>query len=90
MEYGKVFHNCLRLQFTADEMLDERIDLAVEHCVKYGFDNIALMINAEEFNLGHITLKEADGWISALEKAKARFIAAGVSVSVNKIGRAHV
>lgn len=83
MEYGKVFHNCLRLQFTADEMLGERIDLAVEHCVKYGFDNIALMINAEEFNLGHITLKEADGWISALEKAKAKFIAAGVSVSVN-------
>lgn len=83
MEYGKIFHNCLRLQITVDEMTDERINSAVEHCLKYGFDNVALMINAEEFNLGHITLKEADGWISALEKAKEKFVAAGISVSVN-------
>lgn len=83
MEYGKTFHNCLRLQITNDINQDDRIASAVEHCVKYGFDNVMLMLNAEEFNIGHITLEEAEPWINVLVKAKKRFEEAGVSVSVN-------
>lgn len=83
MEYGKTFHNCLRLQITNDENQDDRIKTAVEHCLKYGFDNVALMINAEEFNIGHITLEEAEPWIDVLVKAKKQFEAAGITVSVN-------
>lgn len=83
MEYGKKWHDCLRLQITKDDLSDERIADAVYHCVKYGFDNIILMINAEEFNLGHITLEEAEPWICVLERAKAAFEKAGITVSLN-------
>lgn len=83
MEYGKYFHNCLRLPITDDINQDDRIATAVEHCVKYGFDNVAFMINAEEFNVGHITIEEAEPWIDVFVKAKERFEASGISVSVN-------
>lgn len=83
MQYGDKFHNCLRLPITDDENQDERINAAVAHCLHYGFDNVALMINAEEFNLGHATLDEIEGHVRVLEKAKKKFEDAGISVSVN-------
>lgn len=82
MKYDK-YHNCLRLQITPDEHADERIAAAVEHCVQYGFDNIMLMFNAEEFNVGHMTKAEAAVWLEVLKKAKREFERAGISVSLN-------
>ena len=58
MQYSK-YHNCLRLPITNDEMQDIRINDLAGHCIKYGFDNVMLMINQEEFNLGHIPLDKA-------------------------------
>ncbi len=83
MEYSKKYHNCLRLQITNDNLCDERIEDLAEHCTKYGFDNVMLMINAEEFNVGHITLEQAAPWIAVLKKAKERLEADGISVSIN-------
>lgn len=83
MEYGKKYHNCLRLQITVDNNSDNRISAAVEHCKKFCFDNVMLMFNGEEFNLGHITKEESREWIETLKKAKREFENAGISVSLN-------
>lgn len=82
MDYGK-YHNCLRIQITPDDRVDERVDNLVEHCYKYGFDNVILMLNLEEFNLGHITMPEAKKWVDELKKAKRKLEEKGITVSVN-------
>ena len=82
MEYRK-FHNCLRLQITADEQSKERIEQLVTHCLKYGFDNVILMINVEEFNVGHITTEQAKEWVKVLKRAKEALKTNGITVSVN-------
>lgn len=82
MQYSK-YHNCLRLPITNDEMQDIRINDLAEHCIKYGFDNVMLMINQEEFNLGHIPLDKARPWIAVIKKAAERLRENGISVSVN-------
>ena len=53
-------------------MQDIRINDLAEHCIKYGFDNVMLMINQEEFNLGHIPLDKARPWIAVIKKAAER------------------
>ncbi len=82
MDYTK-YHDCLRLQITMDDNADARIEEAVAHCAKYGFDNVMLMLNAEEFHLGHITLEEAKPWVELLKRAKVKFEKAGIVVSLN-------
>lgn len=82
MKYDK-FHNCLRLQITCDELSEKRIEALVAHCVNYGFDNVMLMINTEEFNLGHITLEEAKPWVDVLKRAKEKLEEKGITVSLN-------
>lgn len=82
MDY-KTYHNCLRIQITPDGMQDERIENIAEHCARYGFDNVMLCINQEEFNVGHITLEMAKPWAAVLKKAAAALRAKGLSVSIN-------
>lgn len=82
MDY-RIYHNCLRVQVTPDSMQDERIENIAEHCAKYGFDNVMLCINQEEFNVGHITLEMARPWIAVLKKAAKALREKGLSVSVN-------
>lgn len=82
MDYKK-YHNCLRIQITPDEYQDERIDNIAKHCAEYGFDNVMLMLNLEEFNIGHIPLDKAKEWVKVLKKAKDKLIENGISVSVN-------
>ncbi len=82
MDY-RTYHNCLRVQVTPDGMQDERIANIAEHCAKYGFDNVMLCINQEEFNVGHITLEMAKPWVAVLKKAAAALREKGLSVSVN-------
>lgn len=83
MEYNRKYHNCLRLQITDDCRADERISDMVKHCVKYGFDNVMLMFNAEDFNRGHITCEAASPWLEVLRRAANALKAAGISVSLN-------
>lgn len=82
MEYQK-FHHCLRLQITPDYMQDERIVDLVAHCVKYGFDNVMLMLNLEEFHAGHISTEEAKPWVEVMKKAKRKLEEHGITISVN-------
>ena len=82
MDYKK-YHNCLRIQITPDDRVDERTDNIAAHCFKYGFDNVMLMLNLEEFNLGHITLPEAKEWVKTLKIAKRKLEEKGITVSVN-------
>lgn len=82
MEY-RTYHNCLRIQITPDIWQDERIEALCAHCVKYGFDNVMLMLNLEEFHRGHISLTEAREWVAVLKKAKKRLEENGIVVSVN-------
>lgn len=79
----KAYHNCLRVQITPDGMQDERIAGLVEHCVRYGFDNVMLCINQEEFNVGHITLEMAKPWVAVLKKAADALRKQGITVSIN-------
>ena len=83
MEYGKKFHNCLRVQITPDAQSGDRIRDLVSHCLQYGFDNVMLMINVEDFNRGHITREAAKEWVAVLKAAKAALEDAGISVSLN-------
>ena len=82
MDY-KTYHNCLRVQLTVDDRLDERIESIASHCAHYGFDNVMLCINQEEFNVGHIPLEMAKPWVAALKRAADVLRARGLSVSVN-------
>lgn len=71
------------MQVTNDALADERIDNIAKHCEKYGFDNVMLCINQEEFNVGHITLEMAKPWVEVLKKAAKVLRSHGLSVSVN-------
>ena len=82
MDFNK-YHNCLRVQITNDTRSDERIKEIADHCLKNGFDNVMLLINQEEFNLGHISIDLAKPWVEILKKAKKYFEEKGLSVSLN-------
>ena len=82
MDY-KTYHNCLRVQITPDRTQDERIESIAEHCARYGFDNVMLCINQEEFNVGHIPMEMAKPWVAVLKKAASALRAKGISVSIN-------
>lgn len=82
MDYSK-YRNCLRLQITVDDVSSERIDDLVSHCKKFGFDNVMLMLNTEEFNIGHITVEEAKPWIDMFKVAAEKLRENGISVSLN-------
>lgn len=77
------FLHCLRIQFPPHHYEDERIAEAVDFCVKYDFDNVMLFINAEEYNVGHMTIDEAKPWLSTMKKARDKFREQGISVSLN-------
>ena len=82
MDYNK-YRNCLRLQITQDDVWEERTKDLVEHCLKYGFDNVMLMINTEEFNYGHITIEEVKPWVEMFKKIAEKLRSNNISVSLN-------
>lgn len=77
------FTNCLRITIVPDEMQDERIEEIKTFCLRYGFENVMLFFNAEEYNLGHITKEELLPWLETIKKAKRVFEQSGLSVSLN-------
>lgn len=80
---NKKFLHCLRIQFYPNRFEDERICEVVEYCARFGFNNVMLFINAEEYNVGHMTIEEAKPWIATIKKAKAALEERGISVSLN-------
>ena len=79
----KEFLHCLRIQIFPGHFEDERIENIVSCAKKYGFNNVMLFINAEEYNIGHMTRDEAAEWLPTMKKAAAALRAAGISVSLN-------
>lgn len=77
------FTNCLRIVIVPDENADARIDAVVAFCRKYRFGDVMLMLNAEEYNLGHMTEEEAQPWLDVMARAAERLRAAGIGVSLN-------
>lgn len=66
----KEFLHCLRIQFPPNHHEDERIEEVVEFCQKFGFKNVMLFINAEEYHVGHMTKEEALPWLKTIKKQK--------------------
>ena len=77
------FTHCLRVQFYPGWYEDERIADVIEYCKKFGFDNVMLFLNAEEYNVGHMTKEEARPWIKTLKHASDEMKKAGLTVSLN-------
>lgn len=77
------FSHCLRIQFFPGWHEEERIEGAIRTCKKYGFSNAILFINAEEYNVGHMTREEARPWVETIKRAASRFRAEGITVSLN-------
>ena len=79
----KEFLHCLRIQIVPNYHEEQRLQSVVDFCVKYGVKNVMLFINAEEYNVGHMTKEEANVWLEAMKRAKRRLTENGISVSLN-------
>ena len=77
------FQNCLRLQIIPDEFADERIERLTEHCKKFGFNNVILLINGEDFFLGHTTIEEIRPFVKTAKKAAEKLRQNGIGVSLH-------
>ena len=77
------FTHCLRIAIVPGHYEDERIESVLRFCLDYGLTNVMLFINAEEYNVGHMTIDEAKPWVETMKKAKKVFNANGISVSLN-------
>ena len=79
----KSFQNCLRIQITPDEFEDERIERLILHCKKFGFNNVILLINAEDFFLGHTTIDEIRPFVQTAKKAAEKLRQNSITVSLH-------
>ncbi len=77
------FTNCLRIQIVPQHFEEQRIKSIADFCVKNHFENVMLFINAEEYNVGHMTVEEAKPWVETMKKAAEVFRGCGLSVSLN-------
>jgi len=77
------FTNCLRIGITPDELQDERIEEIKNFCLKYNFQNVMLMLNAEDYHVGHITREELAPALATAKKATKVLRENGISVSLN-------
>lgn len=77
------FLHCLRVAVTPDENVEKRTQNIIRHCKKYGFGNVMLFINAEEFNYGHMTVKEAKPWLNVIKNVSEKLKQEGISVGLN-------
>ncbi len=77
------FVHSLRVQLLPDLRFEKRVADVIKHCKEYGFTDVMLMINAEEFNKGHITISEARPWVEKLKWARAEILKSGLTVSLN-------
>ena len=75
----KEFLHCLRAQIYPDMYYQERIDSIKNFCLDYGFQNVLLIFNGEEHNVGHIKDEELSLWIDVMKKAKEQFNEVGIS-----------
>ncbi len=77
------FLHCLRAAVYPDGNAEARIESIVRFCRDYGFGNVMLFINAEEFNCGHMTTEEARPFVDAMKRAAVALRREGIGVSIN-------
>ncbi len=77
------FTNCLRIQIVPNHHEEQRIQSIADFCVRNNFSNVMLFINAEEYNVGHMTISEAQLWVDTMKKAATVFRSRGLTVSLN-------
>ncbi len=77
------FTNCLRIQIVPGHYEWQRIQSVADFCEKNHFTNVMIFINAEEYNVGHMTIAEAQPWVDAIKRAATVFRSRGLSVSLN-------
>ncbi len=82
MNENKFLH-CLRAQIYPDRYVDERIKSIKNWCLTYGFKNVILFFNGEEYCVGHITKEQLKPWLEVIKRAKKEFAKAGISTSLN-------
>ncbi len=80
---SKPFYHCLRAQIYPDEYASERIKSIKDFCLRYGFQNVILIFNGEEHNVGHINDDELVKWVELIKQAKNEFAKCGISTSLN-------
>ena len=80
---NKPFLHCLRAQIYPDEYASERIRSIKDFCVSFGIQNVILIFNGEEHNVGHIKDEELGPWIKVMKEAKKEFVKANITVSLN-------
>lgn len=78
-----MFRYHLRVSIAPDEYAGERIRELVRVCRKYGYDEVMFFINAENLNVGHMTLREAQPYIDVIKRAKAALSAENIATSLN-------
>lgn len=83
MASDEKFLHCLRIQIVPAHFEAERIDGIVDFCLKYGIGNVMLFINAEEYNVGHMTIEEARPWVDTMKRAAEKLRENGITVSLN-------
>lgn len=83
MQENEPFLHCLRTQIYPDDYAFERIASIRDFCVSFGFQNVILIFNGEEHNVGHIKDEELASWIKVMKEAKEEFAKANISVSLN-------
>lgn len=79
----KEFQNCLRIQIVPDKHADERMHRLVEHCKKFGFNNVIFFTTAEEFFIGHATIEEIQPWVKVIKKAAKLLRANNISIGLH-------
>jgi len=77
------YTNCFRVQIIPDREQDQRIVEVLDYCKKYDIQNVILVINAEDFHLGHMTKEEAEPWIETAKKATKVLNKNGITTSLN-------
>jgi hypothetical protein len=77
------FTHCLRAQIYPDEYAHERIASLKSWCKEYGFSNVILFFNGEEYCVGHITKEQLSPWLEVIKEAKKEFAEEGITTSLN-------
>lgn len=77
------FLHCLRAQIYPDKYAFERIQSIKSWCLAYGFKNVILFFNGEEYCVGHITKEQLKPWLEVIKEAKSEFAKVGISTSLN-------
>ncbi len=83
LDFNKDYRYILRISILPGMHENERIDELVRCCKKYGFDDVALFINAENMNIGHMTKEQCRPYVELALRTKEALNSQGITLSLN-------